>query len=169
MSMPTVSISGSRPFVGTGSSCNLRCTACPSTEKVCHTPNAEIKAFASQFDPQPFHLDDEIAKTTMFGGLIASGWHTAAITMRLLVGGGAPLAGGIICAGGEISWPRPTHPGDMLRVESEVLEVKPSRSRPDSGIVIVRSETRNHRDEIVQILTAKLVVPRRPTEPSKSP
>src|SRR5919108_1570085 len=131
--------------------------------------DAQIKAFASQFDPQPFHLDDEIAKTTMFGGLIASGWHTAAITMRLLVGGGAPLAGGIICAGGEISWPRPTHPGDMLRVESEVLEVKPSRSRPDSGIVIVRSETRNHRDEIVQILTAKLVVPRRPTEPSKSP
>jgi acyl dehydratase len=122
---------------------------------------AQIKAFARQYDPQPFHLDDEIAKGTMFGGLVASGWHTAAITMRLLVGGGAPIAGGVIGVGGEISWPRPTRPGDILEVESEVLEVKPSRSRPDSGMVTVRCETRNQRGEVVQILTAKLVVPRR--------
>jgi acyl dehydratase len=124
---------------------------------------AQIKAFARQYDPQPFHLDDEIAKNTMFGGLAASGWHTAAITMRLLVGGGAPIAGGIIGAGGEISWPQPTRPGDILQVESEVLEVKPSRSRPDSGMVTVRSETRNQRGEVVQVLTAKLIVPRRPS------
>jgi acyl dehydratase len=122
---------------------------------------AQIKAFARQYDPQPFHLDEEIAKNTMFGGLAASGWHTAAITMRLLVEGGAPIAGGIIGAGGEISWPRPTRPGDILQVESEVLEVKPSRSRPDSGMVTVRSETRNQHGGVVQVLTAKLVVPRR--------
>ena len=124
---------------------------------------AQIKAFAGQFDPQPFHLDDAAAKGTLFGGLAASGWHTAAITMRLLVDGGAPIAGGIVGAGGEISWPKPTRPGDILQVESEVLEVTPSRSRPDRGMVTVRSETRNQRGEVVQILTAKLIVPRRPS------
>ncbi len=123
---------------------------------------AQIHRFASQFDPQPFHLDAEAAQHSVFGGLAASGWHTAAITMRLLVGGGAPLAGGIIGAGGEIAWPRPTRPGDVLQVESEVLEITPSRSRPDRGMVTLRSETRNQRGEIVQILTARLVVPRRP-------
>jgi acyl dehydratase len=122
---------------------------------------AQIRAFARQFDPQPFHLDDEVAKSTMFGGLVASGWHTASITMRLLVEGGAPIAG-IIGAGGEIRWPRPARPGDVLQVESEVLEVTPLRSRLDSGAVTVRSETHNQRGEVVQILTAKVVVPRRP-------
>lgn len=124
---------------------------------------AQITAFASQFDPQPFHLDDALAKGTLFAGLAASGWHTAAITMRLLVDGGAPIAGGIIGAGGEVSWPKPTRPGDTLHVESEVVQVTPSRSRPDRGIVTVRSETHNQRGEVVQTLTAKLVVPRRPS------
>jgi len=123
---------------------------------------AEIKGFATQYDPQPFHLDDTAAKATMFGGLAASGWHTAALTMRLLVGGGLPLAGGSIGAGGEIAWPRPTRPGDILQVESEVVAVTPSRSRPDRGIVTVRSETKNQRGEVVQVLTANLMVPRRP-------
>ena len=91
---------------------------------------------------------------------MASGWHTAAITMRLLVEGGLPLAGGIIGAGGEITWPNPTRPGDVLQVESEVLELRPSRSRPDRGIATVRSETRNQRGDTVQVLVARLVVPR---------
>ena len=121
-----------------------------------------ITAFARQFDPQPFHLDPEAAKRSLFGGLAASGWHTAAITMRLNVGGGLPIAGGIVGLGGELSWPKPTRPGDVLRVESEVVEVSPSRSRPDRGTVTVRSETRNQRDEVVQIATMKLLVPRRP-------
>jgi acyl dehydratase len=90
---------------------------------------AQIKAFAGQFDPQPFHLDEEKAKGTLFAGLAASGWHTAAITMRLLVESGLPLAGGIIGAGGEISWPRPTRPGDVLRVVSEIEQVTPARGR----------------------------------------
>ena len=123
---------------------------------------AQIKAFAGQFDPQPFHLDDATAKHTVFAGLAASGWHTAAITMRLLVDGGAPIAGGVIGAGGEIAWPKPTRPGDILQVKSEILDVTPSRSRPDRGMVTVRSETFNQRGEIVQTLTAKLIVPRRP-------
>jgi acyl dehydratase len=121
-----------------------------------------IKAFAAQFDPQPFHLDEKAAEASLFGGLVASGWHTAAVTMRLLVQGGAPIAGGVIGAGGEVAWPRATHPGDELQVVSEVLAVTPSRSKPDRGIVVVRSETRNQRGEVVQIMTSKLVVPRRP-------
>lgn len=122
---------------------------------------AQIKAFALQFDPQPFHLDDEAARETLFGGLAASGWHTAAITMRLLVGGGLPLAGGIIGAGGEISWPKPTRPGDVLRVETEVVSATPSRSRPERGMVVVRSETRNQHGDVLQLSVYKLVVPRK--------
>ena len=124
---------------------------------------AQIKAFAVQFDPQPFHLDGEAAKPTLFGGLAASGWHTAAITMKLLVESGLPLSGGIIGSGGEISWPKPTRPGDTLSVVSEIEEVNPSPSRPDRGMIRVRSETRNQRGETVQVLIAKLVVPRRTT------
>ena len=122
---------------------------------------AQIKAFARQFDPQPFNLDDDAAKDSLFSGLVASGWHTAAITMRLLVDMGLPLAGGVVGAGGELSWPRPTRPGDVLQVESEVLEIIPSRSRLDRGIARIRSLTRNQRNEVVQILVAKLIVPRR--------
>lgn len=127
---------------------------------------AQIKAFALQLDPQPFHLDDEAARATLFGGLAASGWHTAALTMRLLVGGGMPLAGGIVGAGGEISWPKPTRPGDVLHVESEVLGITPSRSRPDRGMALVRSETRNQHGDVVQLLVSKLVVPRRVVRPA---
>lgn len=122
---------------------------------------AQIKAFAVQFDPQPFHTDEQIAERTFFKGLAASGWHTAAITMRLNVESGPPLAGGIIGAGGELSWPAPTRPGDVLHVESEVVEIRPSRSRPDRGTIVLLSRTINQRGDVVQILNAKLVVPRR--------
>jgi acyl dehydratase len=122
---------------------------------------AQIKAFARAFDPQPFHLDDDAARASLFGGLVASGWHTAAITMRLLVESGLPLVGGILGAGGELTWPKPVRPGDTLQVESEVLEITPSRSRPDRGMATVRNLTRNQRNEVVQNLMAKLVVPRR--------
>ena len=125
---------------------------------------AQIKAFAAQFDPQPFHLDEHAARNSLFGGLVASGWHTAAITMRLMVRGGAPIAGGLVGAGAEISWPQPTQPGDILQVESEVVDVRQSRSRPDRGMVSIRSETHNQRGEIVQVLTAKLLVPKRPVK-----
>lgn len=122
----------------------------------------QIKDFAVRYDPQPFHLDEATAKGTLFAGLAASGWHTAAITMRLLVDGGAPIAGGIVGVGGELAWPKPTRPGDILQVDSEILEVTPSRSRQDRGMVTVRCETFNQRGEVVQTLVAKLVVPRRP-------
>lgn len=123
---------------------------------------ADIKAFAGQFDPQPFHLDAEAAKSSFFGGLVASGWHTAAVTMRLLVDGGLPIAGGLIGAGGEVTWPRATKPGDTLHVVSEIVEVKPSKSRPDRGMITVKSETINQKGEPVQIMTSRIVVPRRP-------
>lgn len=123
---------------------------------------AQIKAFAVQFDPQPFHLDEEAAKNSLFGGLAASGWHTMGITMKLLVESGARLAGGIIGAGGEVTWPRPTRPGDVLTVESHVVEVTPSKSRPDRGMVLMRNETKNQKGETVQVMTAKLIVPKRP-------
>ena len=122
---------------------------------------AAIKEFAARFDPQPFHLDEVAAKESFFGGLVASGWHTAALTMRLLVTSGLPIAGGVIGAGGEIVWPRPTYPGDELTVVCEIVEAKPSRSRPERGMVSVRSETRNQAGEVVQVMTAHLVVPRR--------
>jgi acyl dehydratase len=122
---------------------------------------AQITAFARAYDPQPFHLDNESARHTLFRGLAASGWHTAAITMRLMVESGLPLAGGIIGAGGEISWPQPTRPGDILTVTSEIEEIVPSRSRPERGTARVRSETRNQRGEILQLLVARLIVPRR--------
>ncbi len=121
----------------------------------------QIKAFAKQFDPQPFHLDAEAAKATLFEGLVASGWHTAAITMRLMVES-IPIAGGVIGAGAEIAWPKPVRPGAVLRVESEILELRPSRSRPDRGVATIRSETRNQFGEIVQVLTAKLITMRHP-------
>jgi acyl dehydratase len=127
-----------------------------------------IKSFAAEFDPQPFHLDDEAARATMFRGLAASGWHTAALSMRLLVESELRPAGGII--GGridELHWPRPVRPGDELRVESEVLEVRPSNSRPDQGLIKVRTTTLNQSSEPVQILIANLFVPRRPPEASE--
>lgn len=123
---------------------------------------AEIKAFAREYDPQPFHLDHETAKATIFQGLAASGWHTMALTMRLLVDGGMPIAGGIVGAGAEITWPRPTRPGDILQVESEVVDITPSRSKPDRGMVTMKSETKNQRGEVVQHFVGKLVVPKRP-------
>ncbi|MBV8502561.1 MAG: MaoC family dehydratase [Paucibacter sp.] len=122
---------------------------------------ADIKRFAGEFDPQPFHLDDEAARGTIFGGLAASGWHTAAITMRLLVTSGPRFAGGIVGAGGEVEWKTPTRAGDVLHVEGEVLELIPSKSRPDRGLVLLRSRTLNQRGETVQTLTAKLMLPRR--------
>lgn len=121
-----------------------------------------IKAFAASFDPQPFHLDEEAAKKSFFNGLVASGWHTAALTMRLLVTSGLPIAGGVIGAGGEVQWPRATKPGDELRAVCEVVGAKVSASRPERGMVTVRTETLNQRDEVVQVMTARLVVPRRP-------
>jgi acyl dehydratase len=123
----------------------------------------EITAFAAQYDPQPFHLDDAAARQTMFGGLAASGWHTAALTMRLLVGGEFRPAGGIIGGGmDELRWPRPLRPGDTLRLETEVMEVRPSRSRPQQGLVKARTTTFNQHDEPVQVIVANLIVPRRP-------
>ena len=113
----------------------------------------EIKAFAARFDPQPFHLDEEAAKRSLFGALAASGWHTAAMTMRLLVDSTLRPSDGMIGLGGEITWPRPTYAGDVLRVESEVIETTRSRSNPRRGVVTMRRETTNQRGEPVQIAT----------------
>ena len=126
----------------------------------------QIKRFAAAFDPQPFHLDDATARETFFGGLAASGWHTAALTMRLLVDSELKVAGGLIGAGcDELRWPRPVRPGDELRLESEVMEVRPSKSRSDIGLIKVRTTTFNQRGEPVQVLVSNLVVPRRQPNP----
>lgn len=121
----------------------------------------EIKVFAADYDPQPFHLDEAEAAHSLFGGLAASGWHTAAITMRLLVES-VPIAGGLIGAGtDEFRWPRPVRPGDFLHLHSEVLELRPSKSRPERGLVKLRTTTLNGQGEAVQILVSTLVVQRR--------
>jgi acyl dehydratase len=118
------------------------------------------KAFAAEYDPQPFHLDDEAARRSVFGRLTASGWYTAALSMRLLVEGEMTIAGGLIGLGGELTWPRPTYPGDTLRVETEVLAVRRSETKPDRGIVTVRNRTLNQHGEPVQIATVSMLVPR---------
>jgi acyl dehydratase len=122
-----------------------------------------IKSFATEFDPQPFHLDEEAAGRSLFKGLAASGWHTAALTMRLLVESELKPAGGIVGAGfEELRWPRPVRPGDELHLESEVLEVRASKSRPDQGVIKVRTTTMNQNGEPVQVFVGSLIVPRRP-------
>jgi acyl dehydratase len=122
-----------------------------------------IKQFAAEFDPQPFHLDETAAQGSIFKGLVASGWHTAAVAMRLFVTGGLPFAEGLIGFGGELSWPRPTRAGETLQLESEIVDIKPSRSKPHQGIVTVRAEMFNQNRETVYLLTAKLLVPKRGT------
>ena len=122
-----------------------------------------IETFAAEFDPQPFHLDEQAARNTLFGGLAASGWHTAAVSMRLLVESELKPAGGIIGAGfDELRWPRPVRPDDELRVESEVLEVRPSQSRPTEGLLKLRMTTLNQNGEAVQVAIGYLLVQRRP-------
>jgi acyl dehydratase len=121
-----------------------------------------IKEFAAEFDPQPFHLDEDAAQASVFNGLAASGWHTAAVAMRLLVQSGMRFANGLLGLGGEIAWPKPTRPGDILQVESEIAEITPSRSKPHQGIVTIRSTMLNQNGEAVYILRAKLLVLRRP-------
>jgi acyl dehydratase len=122
-----------------------------------------MKEFAAEFDPQPFHLDAAAGEASVFKGLVASGWHTAAVAIRLLATGGLPIANGIIGFGGEIAWPKPTRPGDTLQIESEILEISASRSKPHQGVVTVRGTMRNQNGEVVYLLNAKLLVFRRTT------
>ena len=132
------------------------------------TVDAEsIKSFAARFDPQPFHLDEESARATFFQGLVASGWHTAAMTMRLLCDGEFKPAGGLVGAGvDELRWPRAVRPGDVLRVTSEVLEVRESKSRRDIGSIKLRTTTFNQDDEPVQVFVGNLIVQRRASKTS---
>lgn len=124
----------------------------------------KVKAFAAEFDPQPFHLDPVAARASMFGELVASGWHTAALTMRLLVDGEFQIAGGLIGLGvEEVRWPRPVRPGDVLRVHSEVLNVRASKSQPDRGIVKMRNTTLNQAGEPVMVQLVNIIAPRRPS------
>lgn len=102
----------------------------------------DIIAFAQKFDPQPFHLDEEAARQSIFGRLVASGWHTAALTMSLIARSDYRAAGGTIGLGFEnLRWPIPVLPGDELRIVSEVLEARPSKSRPDRGLLKMRTQT----------------------------
>jgi acyl dehydratase len=123
----------------------------------------EIIAFAKKFDPQPFHLDEAAARQSIFGRLVASGWHTAALTMSLVAASENRAVGGTIGLGFEgLRWPIPVYPGDELRIESEVLETRPSKSRPDRGLIKIRTLTLNQNGDVVQELIAIAMVPRRP-------
>ena len=130
-----------------------------------HMDEGRMKAFAAEFDPQPFHMNEAAARNSVFRGLAASGWHTAAATMRLIVAG-FPIAGGLVGLGGEIAWARPTRPGDTLRVEMEILAITPSRSKPNQGIVTVRCVTLNQKAEEVQVFTTKILAFKREAGPT---
>ncbi|MEO8308588.1 MAG: MaoC family dehydratase [Pseudomonadota bacterium] len=132
------------------------------TSGTVHLTAEAIKAFAREFDPQEFHLDETAADASLFQGLSASGWHTAALTMRMLVTSGPRVAWGFIGLGGEVSWPRPARVGDTLRLRGEITAIRPSRSKPDRGIISVHCETLNQRDEVVQDMVCQVLVPRRP-------
>jgi acyl dehydratase len=121
-----------------------------------------ITRFAAEFDPQPFHLDPAAAAATMFEGLAASGWHTAALTMRLCLASDFRPAGGILGIGGELTWLKPVRPGDELRVEIEVVETRESRSRPGHGVVKVRIATLNQHGDTVQTFAPTIFVERGP-------
>ncbi len=127
-----------------------------------------IVAFAKEFDPQPFHTDPDRAGNTFFRELIASGWQTAAVTMRLLVEASAPLAGGLIGYGAEISWPRPVRPGDQLRVVAEIIDITPSASKPNQAIVRFRTTTVNQNGDTVQVMTSRNLVFRRGHAPGEN-
>jgi acyl dehydratase len=132
------------------------------TSGVYRMEEARMKAFAAEFDPQPFHLDEAAGEASLFKGLAASGWHTAAVAMRLLVDSDLKIANGLIGFGGEISWPRPTRPGDTLHLEIEILDILPSRSKPNQAVVTARNTLLNQNDEVAQIFTAKILVFKRP-------
>lgn len=122
-----------------------------------------MKDFAREFDPQPFHVDEEAAASSFFGGLVASGWYTAALMMKLLVGSGLNVVGGLIGAGvEELKWPRPVRPGDTLRLHITVEEVRPSQSRPDRGVILLRTTTLNQDDQPVLSALIRVIAPRRP-------
>lgn len=122
-----------------------------------------IVDFAQDFDPQPFHLDLDAAKRSVFQGLAASGWHTAAMSMKLFVTGDLKLAGGSVGLGvDKLQWPRPVRPGDTLRLQTEIVEVRPSRSKPDRGVIRIRNVTTNQNSEVVQSFFASVLVRRRP-------
>jgi acyl dehydratase len=123
-----------------------------------------VREFAGQFDPQPFHLDEAAGRASVFGRLAASGWHTGALSMRLLVEGEMRIAGGLIGLSGQLSWPHATYPGDTLRVESEILDIRVSATRSDCGVITVRNRTLNQHDEIVQDAVVEILVPRRPQQ-----
>src|SRR5260370_9469037 len=124
----------------------------------------QVVEFAHKFDPQMFHLTRKSAERTIFKGLVASGWHTAAMTMRLFVQTLNFAEGAIALGGDELRWPNAVRPGDVLRVETEIVEKRPSRSKPGHGIVKLRNVTTNQRGEIVQTMFASALVPRRPTK-----
>lgn len=127
-----------------------------------HVTEEEIKEFASKYDPQPFHLDNEAAKNTVFKGLAASGWHTAAMSMNLLVRAIPPIEGGMIGRSIEkLQWYRPVRPGDILRYECEITDMRPSNSKKKLGIIHGESRTYNQKDELVQSLEVVMIAPRK--------
>jgi len=132
-------------------------------------PAKEIIEFAEKFDPQKFHLNAKSAERSIFKGLVASGWHTAAMTMRLFVKTLNFAEGAIGLGVDELSWPNAVRPGDVLRVETEILETRLSRSRPTVGVIRLRNVTLNQKNEPVQTMTASALVPRRPDMQRQQP
>ena len=120
----------------------------------------EVMEFASKYDPQPFHLDDEAAAQTHFGRLSASGWHTCSMTMRMMVGNMMNEKSAGLGSPGvdQLRWKKPVYPGDTLRCETEVIEKRRSASRPEMGIFKSRIHTFNQNDEIVLEMVSNALI-----------
>ena len=130
----------------------------------------EIIGFARKYDPQPFHVDDEAAAASVYGGIIASGWHTVCACMRLIVDNMMGSESGSIGSPGlsEVSWPKPVRPGDTLRLRGEILEKIPSKSKPDRGFWRVRFVALNQDDEEVAVMVPLQYFLKRPSVPAES-
>ncbi|HUR59768.1 MAG TPA: MaoC family dehydratase [Opitutaceae bacterium] len=130
----------------------------------------EIVSFAGRYDPQPFHTDPVAAEKTVFGGLVASGWMTAALTMRLMMTGEFHFGSGVVGLGVDsLQWPRPVRPGDRLTASVEVMGTRTSKSRPAHGIVKIRTTTTNQENAVVQVMVSNVLAPRRPPAAGGNP
>ncbi len=116
----------------------------------------KIIAFAKEFDPQPFHLDEDEAKQTFFNELVASGWHTSSVTMKLILQS-MPFKHGMVGSGGQVSWKRPVKPNDSLHVTTKIINIKPAKNNANQIYLTLECQTLNQFNRVCQIMEANVI------------